>query len=431
MAGASMDKVFSSIYQLVWWAAIPFLRHHHRLADGYAHRCLTDSHLTRADLWIQSASAGEVYLAWEILKRLPDEPPLRVLATTNTRQGMGILQQAIQDLSESGSNMEIQASYFPFDSPVIMKKVIRLVRPRLMVLMETELWPALLSGLKQAQCPVLLLNGRLTPKSFDRYMIWPSFWRRRKPAIIRAISTGDRDRLAALFDDPSVATMPNIKFDRLTNDDSSSAPLASLMKWLPSHQPFLILGSVREAEEAHVENIIQYLLKRHPDTVIGLFPRHMHRVHHWQKALQRLGIRWTLRSGAPLNKGGVVVWDVFGELGLAYPLASAAFVGGSLVSLGGQNFLEPLVKGVPTIIGPFWDNFKWVGQEILDRGVLHQADTWKQVAEFLVAGIINPAEKKRVKNKALDYIRVRQGGTHVACGLINTYLASVPTNVSK
>ena len=431
MSHASMDKAVSSIYQLVWWAAIPFLRYHRRLAEGYTQRCLAESHLTRADLWIQSASAGEVYLAWEILKRLSSEQPLRVLVTTNTRQGMGILQQAIQDLSASGSNMEIQASYFPFDSPVIMKKLLRLVGPRLVVLLETELWPGLLSKLKQARCPVLLLNGRMTPKSFNRYMIWPSFWRRRRPAIIRAISTEDRDRLAVLFDDPSVATMPNIKFDRLTDDDPSSASLTNIRKWLPSHDTFLILGSVREAEEADVENIIQYILERHPDIVIGLFPRHMHRIHHWQKVLQRLGIEWTLRSGTPLGKGGVVVWDVFGELGLAYPLARAAFVGGSLVSLGGQNFLEPLVKGVPTVIGPFWDNFKWVGQEILDQGVLQQADSWEKVADFLVTSIINPPDKKAVRKVALNYIRVRQGGTHVARGLINKYLASLPTDLSE
>ena len=191
---------------------------------------------------------------------------------------------------------------------------------------------------------------------------------------------------------------------------------------MPPQKHFLILGSVREAEEADVEKIIQHILKRQPDTVIGLFPRHMHRLDHWQKTLQRLGIAWTLRSGTQAGNRGVILWDVFGELSLAYPLATAAFVGGSLARLGGQNFLEPLVRGVPTIIGPFWDNFRWVGVEILNQGILQQAKTWKEVADFLVAGIIHPPDREAVKKKALSYIKARQGGADVACRLIGEYL---------
>ena len=422
MTPASLDTVVSGIYQLLWWASTPFLRHNHRLAEGYAQRCIAHPHLSQAGLWIQSASAGEAYLTWEILKQLAPESPMRVLVTTNTSQGMGILQQAATDISTSNSNMEIQVSYFPFDSPAIMKQAVRLVQPKLMVLLETELWPGLLSCLKQAECRILLINGRLTPKSLSHYMIWPSFWHRRRPDIICATSPQDRDRFCKLFGSHGVSIMPNIKFDRLTNDNLSSQPFMDNANVLATHEKFLILGSVRKAEEEDVQKIIQSVLERQPDTVIGLFPRHMHRINHWQKILQGLGIPWTSRSGTRLQNGGVVLWDVFGELSLVYPLASAAFVGGSLASLGGQNFLEPLAKGVPTVIGPFWENFKWVGLEILDKGILNQANTWKEVADFLVAGIINPPDRKAVKKKTETYIKSRQGGTTVACELIREYL---------
>jgi len=422
MTPASLDTVVSGIYQLLWWVSTPFLRHNHRLAEGYAQRCIAHPHLSQAGLWIQSASAGEAYLTWEILKQLAPESPMRVLVTTNTSQGMGILQQAATDISTSNSNMEIQVSYFPFDSPAIMKQAVRLVQPKLMVLLETELWPGLLSCLKQAECRILLINGRLTPKSLSHYMIWPSFWHRRRPDIICATSPQDRDRFCKLFGSHGVSIMPNIKFDRLTNDNLSSQPFMDNANVLATHEKFLILGSVRKAEEKDVQKIIQSVLKRQPDTVIGLFPRHMHRINHWQKILQGLGIPWTSRSGTRLQNGGVVLWDVFGELSLVYPLASAAFVGGSLASLGGQNFLEPLAKGVPTVIGPFWENFKWVGLEILDKGILHQANTWKEVADFLVAGIINPPDREAVKKKTETYIKSRQGGTTVACELIREYL---------
>ena len=422
MAHDLLDTAVSGIYRLVWRAAIPFLRYNHRLAEGYDHRCIARPHLLRADLWIQSASAGEAYLAWEILKRLAPEHPLRVLVTTNTGQGMGILRQARTDLSGSSVNMKIQAAYFPFDSPAIMKRAVHLVRPGLMILLETELWPGLLYSLKQAECKVLLINGRMTRRSLDRYMIWPSFWRRRRPQEIRAVSEEDRSRFAELFGPHGVATMPNIKFDRLTGSGPLSTSATDAGTWLPPHENFLVLGSVRGAEEADVEKMIRYILEKQPNTVIGLFPRHMHRISHWRKTLQRLGIAWTLRSDMQPLGGGVILWDVFGELGLAYPLAAAAFIGGSLAGLGGQNFLEPLVKGVPTVIGPFWDNFKWVGTEIIDQGILHQAGSWKEVADFLVACIITSPDKETVKLSAEAYIKKRQGGTDVACRLIRKYL---------
>ena len=253
-------------------------------------------------------------------------------------------------------------------------------------------------------------------------MIWPSFWHRRRPDKICAISPQDRDRFCKLFGSHGVSIMPNIKFDRLTNDNLSSQPFMDNANVLATHEKFLILGSVRKAEEKDVQKIIKSVLERQPDTVIGLFPRHMHRINHWQKILQGLGIPWTSRSGTRLQNGGVVLWDIFGELSLVYPLASAAFVGGSLASLGGQNFLEPLAKGVPTVIGPFCENFKWVGLEILDKGILHQANTWKEVADFLVAGIINPPDRKAVIKSARNYIRARQGGTDIACRLIRKKL---------
>jgi len=120
--------------------------------------------------------------------------------------------------------------------------------------------------------------------------------------------------------------------------------------------------------------------------------------------------------------GAVILWDVFGELDLAYAQASAAFVGGTLAPLGGQNFLEPLISGITPVIGPFWDNFKWVGKEILDLGIVHQAVSWKEVAEILIAAIMNPQPRETVRQQAGAYIKKRQGGTDIACRLIGEYL---------
>jgi 3-deoxy-D-manno-octulosonic-acid transferase len=377
-----------------------------------------------ADLWIQSASAGEAYLTRELLKRISTDGPLKIMLTTHTRQGMEILLRAIKDDKINHKRLVIRAAYFPFDRPAIVQKAVHLIQPRVMVLLETELWPGLLNMLRLSGCKVLIINGRITSKSLSRYLIWPSLWYRLRPDRTLAISNEDADRFGRLFGSETVRVMSNIKFDRLDSEDQLFPAKNRLDLFLPSGNIFLVLGSVRREEEDDVLKIISEIHHRQPGTVIGLFPRHLHRIDHWQKILGNLGISWHLRSGikTQIPKGSVILWDVFGELGLAYSQANAAFVGGSLAPLGGQNFLEPLINGITPVIGPFWDNFKWVGKEIIDRGMVHQAMSWKEVAEILIAVIMNPQPREAVRLRAKAYIKDRQGGTDIACRLIAEYL---------
>jgi 3-deoxy-D-manno-octulosonic-acid transferase len=116
--------------------------------------------------------------------------------------------------------------------------------------------------------------------------------------------------------------------------------------------------------------------------------------------------------------GTVILWDTFGELASAYQLSNAAFVGGSLAPIGGQNFLEALTCGVVPVIGPFWENFAWVGREIVEEGLVRNAANWKEVADILVEGMITSPSHETVREAALRYVRDRQGGTTHACRLV-------------
>jgi 3-deoxy-D-manno-octulosonic-acid transferase len=135
-----------------------------------------------------------------------------------------------------------------------------------------------------------------------------------------------------------------------------------------------------------------------------------------------------LRSAAkPTIAGGtVVLWDTFGELSLAYQSAAAAFVGGSLAPLGGQNFLEPLVCGIRPVIGPSWENFTWVGPEIIRPGLVRIAADWQAAADLLVQDLQSPLARETVQKTALAYIRERQGGTALVCRAINEMLPGSP-----
>ncbi len=410
------QKFAFRFYNLIWSCALPWLHWNHRLAEGYMQRTLKTG-LPAAKLWIQAASVGEAYLALELINYLNTVEPLKILVTSNTSQGIEILRRNLSDRSLVDRRIQPQVAYFPFDKPAIMQRAVASIRPKVIVLLETEIWPGLLRSLKEFGCKILIVNGRITQKSLKRYLLWPSLWRKLRPDNILAISPADAHRFGRLFGKDGVEVMSNIKFDRIAAATSGSVDENTLKSILPTANPFIVLASVRQAEENPVKNIIQTVLSSRPETVVGLFPRHMHRIPSWQKRLHQMGLGYALRSKSKrrISAGKVILWDTFGELLPAYRLAESAFVGGSLAPLGGQNFLEALVCGVIPIIGPSWDNFAWVGGEIIQSGLLRVAGDWKQVADLLLKDLAGPPARKDVINAALQFIEVRRGGTEMAC----------------
>jgi len=423
-----MQKFLFELYNAGWRLARPLLKLNPRLKDGYAARTLHSPPPGPVDIWIQAASAGEAYLAETLIKALPASRPLDILVSTNTRQGMEILEKAIKALSGERPEYKIRHTYFPFDQPAIMDAAVRQIDPQLMVLLETELWPGLLSALHQYGRKTLIINARMTPKSLKRYQMIPDVWRELAPDRVLAISPADAERFAMLFSRDIVDVMPNIKFDRVQLDDSLSEKSTELSRLLPSDAVFLVLGSVRQEEEAAVTQIIDRLNQRFPDLVIGVFPRHMHRLPAWRQYLEERQNPWTCRSALTteaVKPGVIVLWDTFGELNAAYARATAVFVGGSLAPLGGQNFLEPLIHGVIPVIGPSWENFAWIGENIFAKGVVQKTQDWETAAEALTRLLECPPPKEQIRARAADYVKNRQGGSEQAGRLIEQILNGV------
>jgi len=420
---SSAEKAFFLLYTLVWNIALPFLKFNHRLCIGYNERILKYT-VPRADIWIQAASAGEAFLAEELVKRLRPGNSIKILLTTNTRQGMEIFEKIEKAPFLIHSNISICSAYFPFDMPRLMIDAVSKINPRVMILLETEIWPGLLSAVKAHECKLIIINGRLKQKNLNRYGIWPSLWKNLAPDSILAMSEKNVNRYKTLFGKTIVGKMKNIKFDRLNPEAFNSIRENALTDILPENQLFVVLGSVRQEEEPLIEKIIKDIHVRKPNAVIGLFPRHMHRIKHWQKRLTQLSLPWLLKSetDAPVPAGTIIVWDTFGELQKAYALANAVFVGGSLAPLGGQNFLEPLIYGVVPVIGPSWENFAWVGERIVKENLLSVESDWKGVSDKLIKNLTDPIPRSRISRSAVQYVKARQGGAEQACRLINGYL---------
>jgi 3-deoxy-D-manno-octulosonic-acid transferase len=414
------------LYEAAWRLGGAFAARHGRLREGYAERLLRPDPPRRADLWIQAASVGEAYLAVQLLEELFADCRPDTLLTANTSQGLAVLKPAGEALVRRHPGVRVDCRHFPFDRPELMHRAVASILPRLVVLLETELWPGLLHALRAQDRPCAVVNGRLSRRSLRRYRLWPGLWRHLRPCRVLAVSEADAERFGALFGAETVGRMPNLKFDRLGADADGDGKAALIRDLLPEKCPFVVFGSVRRPEEPMVRKMLAAVLEAEPAAVIGLFPRHLHRVAAWERILTASGLKWAKRStpAAPAAPGGVVLWDTIGELTAAYRLAAAAFIGGSLAPLGGQNFLEALAGGLRPVIGPSWENFAWVGPEILAAGLLRVARDGEQAAAFLVEDIRRPVSRPEVLARYAGYVRSRQGGGRLACALIRELLSA-------
>ncbi len=408
--------------------ALPFLKRNARLQEGWDQRVFRYGLPTPADLWMQAASVGEAFLAWELVKRIKNpfaDQPLKILLTTNTKEGLSILLRIVEELGQR-KDIELQTAYFPLDLPSIMTRAMQRINPKTVVLLEGEIWPGFLSACHKQETEVLLVNGRMSTKSLAGYLSWPRFFKNLGPSRILAMSEADAMRFATIYGSKRVEAMHNIKFDRLTSkiDTKKQNPLLEL---LGEKSSLVMFGSIRKEEEGHVIEMIDGFHSRRPRTTIGLFPRHLQRVEAWGKLLAERGLAFILRSeiDKPVPPGTIILWDKIGEMTLAFELARGAFIGGSLAPVGGQNFLEPLAAGIVPVIGPHWANFAWVGREIIEAGLVREKSNWREALDELLTLMHGPPSKQRIVKEFDAYVSKRSGGSDVACQCIAQSLTRV------
>ncbi|MBL4903722.1 MAG: hypothetical protein JKY62_13880 [Desulfocapsa sp.] len=396
-------KALFFMYRLLWFCATPLLLRSPRLKEGAAERTLQEINFSKVDLWMHAASVGEAYIAIQILKSFENDQTLDILITTNTSQGRDILEKNL-----GGQAHNISIAYMVFDNPVLVKKAVKIADPKLLVLIELEIWPALMAEMKRQNKQIILVNGRMTEKSFKGYKKTAFLWRMLKPDTILAISEDNKARLQTLFQQQHTFYVPNIKFDQIER--------CTIAETAVTKSKSLVLASIRKEEEKEVLYIITELLKLFPNLHIDLFPRHLHRVNSWERHLSGKNISYTLQTSSPQNNSrSVIIWDVFGELINTYQQSDAAFVGGSLAPLGGQNFIEAFMNGVVPVTGPFTSDFSWTGREVFDTGLVKKGNTGEEVLQLLITMLKNPTDKQLIQKKSNKYIESKQGGSRKTC----------------
>jgi 3-deoxy-D-manno-octulosonic-acid transferase len=327
----------------------------------------------RKTIWVHAVSVGEVLAASRLVKELSTRlPQYRVLLSTTTRTGQRLAKE------RAGAS---HAFYFPLDFPWIVKRYLRVLDPVLVVLVETELWPNLLSACRRAQIPVALVNGRISDRSLPRYLRLRRLWKGILAgiSILLAQSEEDAKRLKAIGAPAGrVWFTGNLKYDVRSAEPASIT--AVLREKLAPGARVLVCGSTLEGEEEILLNAFHQLLKTIPDCVMILAPRHPERfgrvaglLKHGEEPYVRRS-NWIKRP-AKIKPGTIVLLDSIGELASVYALASVAFVGGSLVPAGGHNPLEPAQFAVPVVMGTHYSNFRAVIDTLVEAEALKLAST--------------------------------------------------------
>ena len=432
MAANPLNRPFFLFYRALWRAAAPLLKRSRRLADGWVERHApqgwlepefpaSDGHTT--DIWLQAASGGEARLAVSVCRSLDASRPLRVLAVTWTRQGRDVLEKALPELAQSHPLLRIAVRFAPFDRPDIVRRALEQARPRLVALLETELWPGLLAACRELGVPVCVINGRITGGTVKAGRRFSSLAAAVSPSSVHAISEGDRTRFASIFP-CSTAVMPNIKFDLAAR--MLDAPLPENEG--PAGAPLFLFASVRDKEEPILPPEFPRIAQDVPGARIVVVPRHLHRVDAWQEAIRKQGLSAVRASenGFSLTdaQSRIVIWDRFGDLPQLYAAASAVFVGGSF-GQGGQNFLEALAAGLVPCIGPSAENFLWTmghdtpGSPSLEEArLLRVAQTPAEAVSIMLEEATAPRDNAAVREQFRQWLAPRLGASALAARLL-------------
>jgi 3-deoxy-D-manno-octulosonic-acid transferase len=322
----------------------------------------------RPAVWIHAVSVGEVLAVSQLVKRLDSVlEDCRVVVSTTTRTGQELARERF------GRN---RVFYCPLDLPWAPAAYLDLLKPRILVLAETEFWPNLLHGCFRRGIPVVVVNARISDRSWPRYQRLARLWRpflSRLSAVL-AQTEVDAERLRALGCE-RVTVAGNMKFDVRSGRESAAV---SLLEERTGGLRLLVAGSTLEGEEATLLAAWPELLKTEPNLAMVLAPRHPERFESISQLLDRSGFPWRRRSAmgnAMLRPGEIVLLDSMGELASVYSLAAVAFVGGSLVAAGGHNPLEPAQFGVPVVMGEHYANFNAIVEAMRSREALAIART--------------------------------------------------------
>jgi len=374
-------------------------------------------------IWLHAVSVGEVAAASVLANSWTTRRPrLSVVVSTVTGTGREVARRSLP--SAAG------VVYFPLDLPRIVQRALAALRPRLILLTETEIWPNFLRACVRSQIPVAIINGRISARSFRRYrLVRPLFRRVLQCVDLFCMQTGtDAERILALGAPPErVHVVGNLKFDAAPQADSFSLS----DRWrrelrIDAHRPVVVAGSTHPGEEEALLLAFLRLRREFPDLLLILAPRHPDRLAAVEAVISGKGLSAVRRSALVRRQEEakeVLLLDTVGELSALYALGSVTFVGGSLVPKGGHNLLEPALHGRPILFGPHMENFAEASAFFVERGAAIQVNDGEELAWQLARLLRDPAARDRMGKAALEALAAHRGACERTIALLERFIS--------
>ena len=358
-------------------------------------------------LWIHAVSVGEVNASIPLVRSLLDTySNSEILVTTSTPTGSKIL------LDKMGARVKHQ--YVPLDLPACLNVFLDRWNPKAVIVLETEIWPNILSMCKERGIFTALVNARLSEKSKDKYNIV-------KPLAAEALGNldlliaqydSDADRFKEINNSLKIEVCGNLKFDQQVPEEMHSISSSIRDSWSDGGQrPTLIAASTHETEEEFVLDAFLEILGESKDALLILVPRHPERFETVFEYIRDRDLSVARRSNKDdvTPKTQVLLGDTMGELNFLYSVSDVAFVGGSLVDHGGQNLLEPASLGLPLSSGKSLRNFQEIADELQESKALFLIEEQKELSDFFIDMISKPKKSARIGKASAKVFEKNRG----------------------
>ncbi len=376
-------------------------------------------------IWIHAVSVGEALTARALAADLKARyPRLRLFLSTTTIAGQQVARRNV-------SNVDA-VFYLPFDWTFIVRRTLNLVRPRIFIMMETEIWPNLLRACRKRGVKTVLINGRISSRSYPRYRLIRPFFRRVLSDVDRFCMQSEESarRLVDLGADQARVTVTgSLKFDslELPGTTAHGKPRERVLRFfrLGPNRTVVVAGSTLRGEEAAVLRAFKRIKSTMPSALAVLAPRQPERFSEVERLALDAGFATVRRTDLPIDaepRADVVVLDSIGELAQLYQLATAVFVGGSLVDHGGHNILEPAVFGKPIVFGPHMQNFKEIADAFLANDAAVQVHTERELDDALLALVTDPVRRARLGAAARALVEANRGAKTKTLAVIGEVL---------
>jgi 3-deoxy-D-manno-octulosonic-acid transferase len=380
-------------------------------------------------IWIHAVSVGEVLTARPLISDLKRRyPNLRMFLSTTTMAGQQLARRSVQDVDA--------VFYFPFDLGFVVRRTLDLVRPKLFIMMETEIWPNLLRECRGRGIKTAVVNGRLSARSFPRYKMIRPMMRRVLDHIDKFLVQSEESarRFVDLGADPArVVVTGSLKFDSLEVSSTALQVRARdrVLRYfrVPSSRSVIVAGSTMKGEESHVLRAFRKVRLAAPNAMLVLAPRNPERFGEAEQLARSEGWKVARRSDLAVDaepRVDVVILDTIGELATIYQIATIVFVGGSLVATGGHNVLEPAVFGKPIVFGPHMQNFLEIADAFVTNGAGVQLSGDDELEEAFLSLMSDPVRRARLGAAARALVEANRGANEKSVAVLTTLLPQEP-----